>query len=368
MLNEAHKIDIAIIGGGIVGLWSAYELLKQYPDAIIAVFEAEKYLGEHTTGRNSEVLHSGLYYEKSSLKHLHCLRGNQLWREYVTSKDMPFLDCGKIIVGTQGQQNSLEELYQRSLINEVIGVRWLSKSEVDCLKDVLNIDNGFFISSSAVLNASEALSYLTHDIEIRGGIILKSNTVKVLEWSSNKFILETVDGLVEAHSLVNTGGLFATDFRRQLGLQDYSNFYVKGNYLKLQKKLALNKLVYPIPPAHGLGLGVHLTLDTAGDQKFGPNTEIVEKVEYSLDESLRSTMLPSIKEVFKTVNEKDLLLGYAGVRPKIKKDETLIMDFIFQTSLQHGISGYYEFLGIESPGLTAAPSLARLLVENMRSH
>ena len=138
---------------------------------------------------------------------------------------------------------------------------------------------------------------------------------------------------------------------------------MKGSYLKLRKKLELNQLIYPIPPANGLGLGVHLTLDTAGEQKFGPDTEEVTTINYSLHESAKVKMAPSIHEIFKNINEDDLQLGYSGIRPKVKQNGHLVADFIFNTQKEHGIEGYDEFLGIESPGVTSAPSLAKMLCD-----
>ena len=131
----------------------------------------------------------------------------------------------------------------------------------------------------------------------------------------------------------------------------------------MKRKLDFDKLIYPIPPANGLGLGVHLTLDSAGEQKFGPDTEEVMAIDYSINNLLIGKMLPSINKIFKNIHEVDLQLGYAGIQPKLKKNGQLVSDFIFNTQIEHGIKGYFEFLGIESPGLTAAPSLAKKLCD-----
>ena len=339
MTSSANKIDVAIIGGGIVGLWSAYTLLKKFPNQFVVVFEAEAYLGEHSTGRNSEVLHSGLYYPTNSLKHLCSLEGNELWRNYIQEKNLPFIDCGKVVAATRHQLEKLEILFKQGL------------------------EDGFFISSSGVLNVSESLKSLRFDIEAMGGVVLTKNKVQVMSRSSEGFVLEVNGDIIETKKLVNAAGLFAVDFRKQLGLDDFGNYYVKGNYLKLRKKLDMQHLLYPIPPANGLGLGVHLTMDTAGEQKFGPDTEVVEEIDYSLKESVKEKMMHAIHEVFKNINESDLQLGYSGIRPKVRKNGQLVTDFVFNTQKEHEIKGYFEFLGIESPGVTAAPSLAHKLCE-----
>lgn len=363
MSNEIEKIDIAIVGGGIVGLWSAYYILKKFPSLSVVVFEAEKYLGEHTTGRNSEVLHSGIYYPTGSMKHVHCVSGNLLWREYISKKALPFLSCGKIVCATSQQKEKLEALYQQSQNNGIQEVRRLTAREIEDYKRILHVDAGLFCGTSGVLNVAESLHALRNDVEHMGGVVLTSSRVSLLEQSSNDFLLSVPGGQIRAAVLVNAAGLFALDFRKNFELADFENFYVKGSYLKLMKKIAVDKLIYPLPPAHGLGLGVHLTLDTSGDQKFGPNTEAVNQIHYGIDETLVDKMLPTISDIFKTVRAEDLQLGYAGVRPKVKKNNELMVDFIFQTKADHGIKGYFEFLGIESPGVTAAPSLALELVK-----
>ena len=134
MTSSANKIDVAVVGGGIVGLWSAYTILKKYPNLIVVVFESENYFGEHTSGRNSEVLHSGLYYENNSLKHRSCLEGNQLWREYVSRKNLPFLNCGKVIISRSNQLEKMEQLFKRGIENDILGIRRLSASELKNLQ------------------------------------------------------------------------------------------------------------------------------------------------------------------------------------------------------------------------------------------
>lgn len=359
MTTSANKIDVAIIGGGILGLWCAYMVLKKYPGLLVVVFESENYLGEHTSGRNSEVLHSGLYYETNSLKHLRCLEGNKLWRDYIKLKQLPFLDCGKVVVSNVDQLEKLDNLFKRGVKNQIPGLRKLSTSEIESLQENVHISDGFYISSSGVLNVSESLKSLRHDIEAMGGVVLIKNKVIPVAASAQSFVLEVNNDFIEAKNLINAAGLFAVDFRKKLGLKGFENYYVKGSYLKLRKKLDLHQLIYPLPPVNGLGLGVHLTLDTAGEQKFGPDIEEVDTINYSTDDSTKARMIPSIHEIFKNINDADLQLGYSGIRPKIKKDGLLYTDFVFNTHDEHGLKGYFEFLGIESPGVTAAPSLAK---------
>ncbi|MDH4468316.1 MAG: FAD-dependent oxidoreductase [Bacteriovoracaceae bacterium] len=363
--NEVQEIDFAIVGGGIIGLWISYYLLKKYPSSAVVVFEAGQFLGEHTTTRNSEVLHSGIYYQNQSLKHIHCLEGNQLWREYVHSKNMDFLDCGKIIVATKGQEEKLNKIFENGLANKVQKIEFLSEKKISEYKEILNLDYAIHVGPAGVLNVGEALRHLQFDIEAMGGIILKNTFVKFVEKNDGPFILKANDDNIKTPVLINAAGLFAVEFRKTLGLMDIENFFVKGSYLKLNKKLPLQQLVYPIPPESGLGLGVHLTLDTSGAQKFGPNTEIVNDIIYNINENLIFEMKDAINMIFKNIDVSHLQLAYSGIRPKIKKNGVLVTDFTINGEPVHGIGGYLELLGMESPGLTASPSLAKFVVNKM---
>lgn len=363
---ESTKIDIAIIGGGVIGLWCAHEILKKKKNLTVVVFEKEAYLGEHTTGRNSEVLHAGLYYPKNSLKHKLCIEGNRLWREFSQINHLKILECGKFIVSNNNSEK-LEKLFQQAQANDVSKIRKATSGEINDLKAIVSIDDAFYSGTSAVLDTSSSLKTLEYLITKNDGIILKNTEVKSIDKCSDGFSLTCNKDEITAQIVINCAGLFAINFREKLGLTDYSNKFVKGNYLKLTKKLPLNSLVYPIPPDHGLGLGVHLTLDNHGDQKFGPNTEEVNTIDYTVNDSLIDDLYTSIHEIFHTVKKSDLQLAYSGIRPKIcDANKQLVTDFIFNTSKEHLINNYYELLGIESPGLTSGPAIAKMVADSLR--
>lgn len=368
-------LDILIVGGGIIGLWTAYELARKHGSLSIAVCEKEGAFGEHTTGRNSEVLHSGIYYETGSLKHQHCMQGNRLWREFIQKNSLPFLPAGKIITSPHKESEKLQNLFEKSNKNGLEGVRWLAEQEIQEYQSHIYISSGLYIPSAGVLDVSSSLQCLRFHLQELGVMVLSSSDVKPVKNSeidfANGHVAQVSGSLVYTKNLVNAAGLGAVSFRKDLGLFDYQDFYVKGNYLSLNRKLPFNKLIYPTPPEHGLGLGVHLTIDASGAQKFGPNTEPINQIQYQVEEGLINEMYPAIGENFKGIERADLSLGYAGIRPKVKKivnnEAKLANDFLVQDRRQHGISGYFEFLGIESPGLTAAPSLALEMCSRIES-
>lgn len=360
-----ESVDVVISGGGIIGLWTAYQVLQRRPELTVVLCEREKFLGEHSTGRNSEVLHSGVYYDYLSLKHQTCLEGNRLWREFVREQGLDFLDCGKFIVAGKGQEAAFQKLYQNAQANQVPGLRMATSQEINQLKAEVSLEMGFFCPSSGVLNVAQAVQCLSQLIEQRGGIILKSTELSRVEREGDFFLLKLGDESVRSRVLINASGHSAVDLRQQLGLYNYKNKRVKGSYLLLNNRLNLKSLIYPLPPADSMGLGVHLTLDVSGAQKFGPNTEAVDNINYSVDEDLIEEMFPTISHLFHGVQRASLSLAYSGIRPKILNEKNeIVKDFVLGLPENHGISNYYEFLGIESPGITSAPALARVMAKN----
>ncbi len=372
--SESVQVDVVIVGGGIIGLFCAYEILLTKPHSSVVVLEKESFLGEHTSGRNSEVLHSGLYYETNSLKHLHCLEGNNLWRELVKKFQLPFLDSGKVIVANATQKEELEGLHQKALANGVKGITRISLSHPmwqPISKCVIGVD-GLFLPTSGVLNASASIQFLRQKIEAMGGMIMLSHLAQSIERHPQGFSTKTLSTIdqkvtfITSEVFINCAGLMAPSLRETLiPLKSpcVTSYFVKGRYLTLKNQKSpswseVKTLIYPIPPKDGLGLGVHLTLDTGGQMKFGPDTLETSEIKYFLEESLVDEMFPKILTTFRNIERNDLQLGYSGIRPKIKVDGVLHKDFWLKN-----FDGYVELLGIESPGLTAAPSLARRITE-----
>jgi L-2-hydroxyglutarate oxidase LhgO len=169
--------------------------------------------------------------------------------------------------------------------------------------------------------------------------------------------------MVQSHYFVNAGGLYSIDLRKQLDLMDLENYWVKGNYVYTNKKINYPALIYPVPLKKLKGLGTHITLDFDGKIKFGPDTEDTSQIDYSQNTSVLDTMHTKINHYFKNIDRTDLHLDYSGIRSKILHNNNLYSDFWVKQSL----SGYFEFCGIDSPGLTSAPAIGEWLSENLRT-
>ena len=157
-------------------------------------------------------------------------------------------------------------------------------------------------------------------------------------------------------------GPCAIEIRNLLGLKGLSNEFIKGNYLKLTKSFYHESLVYPIPLPHLKGLGVHTSMDFNNAIRFGPNSELIDEVDYNLDKQIISKMYPAIKNYFRGIEEGDLAPDYCGVRSKIKFFGKSRADFWIKGPKDHGIQGHVELCGIDSPGLTSSPAIAEMVI------
>lgn len=363
--KEEIKLDAAIVGGGILGLMLAWELANKYPHWEIAIFEKEKFLAEHTTGRNSGVLHAGLYYPQNSLKHLLCLEGNELWIKLAQDYQLPVRQTGKYIVASRPQEESLLESLFLKAQNNGVQARWSSAQELAQLSSSLHIQSAFFTPTSGIINVSQLISFLNDELFKKQVPVLKETEVSKVRKQQGRIHFQAGEDQINSSLFFNCAGLWATELRQQLGLHDLAPFWVKGNYLKYNGTLPFKNLIYPIPPQDGQGLGVHLTFDWDGINRFGPNTESVSEINYHVNHSWVEEMSPSIHQLFKGIDSTKLSVDYAGIRPKIKANGTLYTDFWIKSGKDLGIEGYYECCGIESPGLTAAPAIVKKILNTL---
>ncbi len=361
-MQETVAVDVAIIGAGIIGLTLAYEIKNQFPDCEIAVFDKEPYLGEHSSGRNSGVLHAGLYYPNKSLKHLLCLEGNQLWKKLASDLEIGFRKCGKLIFSnSESEDSNLDELIKNAAKNDV-PIEWASKKELQILQTDVNAFNAISSPSTGIINVSEAITKLKYNLEARGVNVFLLSQVDSLSFTNAEFIIKFPAFDLKASKVINAGGLGAISLREKLGLNDLENYFVRGHYLSTTQKLKYETLYYPIPPADLKGLGVHSTIDLDGKVKFGPNTEEITNVSYTPPLDALEEMENLIGFYFKNIEKEKLHWDYAGCRSKIrfKDDKKLFTDFWIKSPVKN----YIECLGIESPGLTSAPAIAKHITEN----
>ena len=360
------SIDAVVIGSGINGMLTALEFSKIFPDLEVVIFEKEKYSGEHSTSRNSGVLHAGIYYPYNSLKREMCIKGNKIWDDLATEKDIKINRCGKYVVACGDEELPiLSKFYKRAEENGVEEIRWVEGEELDNLKELVDVKKSFFSSKTGSIDLSDTIKKFENELYNKNIPLMKDSEVLNIKVVDGQFIGETKNEVLKTKILINSAGLYSVKIRRMLGLFDLEDYWVKGFYLKYSKKMKCTSLIYPVPLKNLKGLGVHTSFDSDGTVRFGPNAFDTNQIYYGHEDQDFETMYQAICRVFKCVQKDFLSFDYSGIRPKIKLNGELYTDFWVKGPKDHGISGYYEMCGIESPGFTASPAISKLVIEKI---
>ena len=373
---DRYKVDTVVIGAGVVGLAVARSLAKLGRE--VWVLEKEPSFGQGTSSRNSEVIHAGIYYPKDSLKARLCVQGKHSLYRYLDDRDLPYKRCGKLIVATNDAQvDEINNIIQRAKGNGVEDLELLSSSTLQKLEPALSAKAAIMSPSTGIVDSHALMSSILGDAERDGAQLVTNCQVEICEASDNKYLLNLVghDCLLEAGNIVNAAGLFAPHLAEdifhayaQCGY-DFQGEYAKGSYFTYDGRTPFNRLIYPVPEDGGLG--VHLTLDLGGSSRFGPDvewkgglgeTELID-FDYAVDPSRRSFFASSIRSYWPEIDESRLQAGYAGLRPKLKINGSLCNDFLINSERDHGLKGFVNLLGIESPGLTSSMAIADLVSE-----
>jgi L-2-hydroxyglutarate oxidase LhgO len=350
-----ERVDCVVIGAGVVGLACGRALAIAGREVL--VLERHRQIGTETSSRNSEVIHAGIYYPTGSLKAQLCVRGKALLYEYCRSHPVGYRRCGKIIVATDESQLDALRGYQRtSRANGAGELRWLSVSEVAELEPEVRCVAGIWSESTGIIDSHSYMQSLQADLEAARGIVVFGTVVHDGRVDAQGIRLSTDALEIEAHSVINSAGLEAPALARRLHQTPScpfpESFYAKGHYYAYDGRSPFQRLVYPV--AEPGGLGVHVTLDLAGQARFGPDVLWQDSVDYSFDERNRERFVAAIRRYFPALDADRLHPAYTGVRPKISGPKDPAADFSILGPAAHGGRGIVHLLGIESPGLTAS--------------
>jgi L-2-hydroxyglutarate oxidase LhgO len=364
-----EKLDAVVIGAGVVGLAVARALALSGREVVIV--EAEDAIGTHTSSRNSEVIHAGIYYPQGSLKALTCVAGKELLYSYCESHGVPHRRCGKLIVATDElQMEELSNIKRKAHANEVTDVHFISKEKALALEPELRCVGALHSPSTGIIDSHALMLAYLGDAEQHGAMLALKSFVAGGDVDSDGIVVH-VGGeeamSVKAKILVNSAGLRAPSvartlegYRAELAPKEY---YAKGNYYSLARKNPFSRLIYPVPEPGGLG--VHVTLDLAGQARFGPDVEWVDRIGYAVDPKRAERFYAAIRRYWPGLPDGSLLPGYAGIRPKTAGPGEPAPDFHIQGPGEHGIPGLVHLFGIESPGLTASLALAGAVLREL---
>jgi L-2-hydroxyglutarate oxidase LhgO len=343
-------VDVAIIGGGIVGLACAAALARAGKSTV--TLERHRTLGTETTSRNSEVIHAGLYYPPGSLKATMCVRGAKLLYEWCSSRNVPHARCGKLVVAASTDEvRRLEALADNARMNGA-DVSLISADRARALEPNVSSVAALLSPNTGIVDSHAFVASLAADVTAHDGVVAIGRTVTSAS-RDDRWVLQC-DGVagreeIRASLVVNAAGLYADEVAKMFGAS-FTQRFVKGTYFR-SKRAVVSRLVYPLP--HAEGLGVHATVDLAGSVRFGPDTSPASsRDDYAPDESRRAAFGDAVRRYIPSLKDDDLSPDMCGIRPKIEGG-----DFVIAPS-----NGAIHLVGIESPGLTAALAIAERVV------
>lgn len=356
-----HDVETIVVGGGVIGLAIAARLSHR---GEVMVLEREAAIGQGISSRNSEVIHAGIYYTQP-LKAELCVRGKALLYEYCSKRHVPHKNLGKLIVAiSDAEQSQLETIYEQAEANGA-QLEVLSQQQIARIEPEVSAYAGLLSATTGIVNAHELMLSLEGDLQNAGGqVVTRCEVLRVVQEDPGFKVVSKVEGetfKVTCKNLILAAGLSTHELVTQsIGLpRKIPKLYpCKGRYFSYSGKPPFNRLIYPVPDPNTVGLGVHATLDLSGRVKFGPDTEYVKTLDYSMPKEVPDDFVAAIERYFPNVAKRNLSPDYAGIRPKIAAAGDPAADFVIEGKNEHGIDGYVQLFGIESPGLTASLAIA----------
>ncbi len=396
-------MNVFIIGSGIVGLTTAIKLKKKDKNLNISILEKENSSTQHGSGRNSGIIHSGVYYPPNTLKAKLCVNGSRQLKNYVKDKKLWIDECGKILIPTSKETvHNLDVLLHRARENSV-EAELISNSDAEKLEPNINsdFDKAIFIPFTSIVSPKEVMTSLIKDFSEIGGVINYNEEVINIDSKQNKIL--TRKNSYNFDYILNCSGLHADTIAKSAGLDfDYSFLPFKGKYWKIKKNYKLNRLIYPIPDLNFPFLGVHTAHNKSNEVFLGPtSTPVFGRESYSFLNNFKlseiSELLPSflykiiknqnnlrnlalreikmltkhglineIKKLIKNVEVKDLVYyeEKTGIRSQIfdNKSKNLINDFVVKKFNNNQL----HVLNAVSPAFTASFAFADYLISEMQ--
>lgn len=391
------KYDITIIGAGIVGLATAYTILKMNPDIRLLLIEKENEVAKHQTGNNSGVIHSGIYYKPGSLKAINCRRGYQMLLDFCDENNIQYDICGKVIAATSEKElSALENIYNRGIENGLTGLEYLSEYQLKEKEPHVNGIKGIFVPQTGIIDFKVVSEKLAELIRKKGGEIVFNTSLQKLKNSHDEIIVETNNGEYHSKFVITCAGLQSDRIARMTKPDlDVRIIPFRGEYYKLKdsSKNLVNNLIYPVPDPAFPFLGVHFTRMINGDVECGPNAvfsfkrEGYSKLSFNFRDTIESlswkgfhkvalnywqmgmgefyrsfnknAFVKALQKLIPEIKKSDLIKGGAGVRAQAcDKNGKLIDDFYFVEQ-----ENTIHVCNAPSPAATSALSIGEYISE-----
>lgn len=369
-----EKIDVTIIGSGVIGL--AISFVLSGLDKETMVVERNASFGQETSSRNSEVIHSGIYYPKDTLKSQTCIRGRNLLYKLCSKHNIPYQKIEKVLVANNKEEfTKLQGIYQNALVCNIKDLRFLDKREIKKLEPDIKAETAILFPETGIIDSHRLMKFFLETakdknvdfafsvevINIRKHGNLYEITVREPEGDSFSF---------QSKIVINCAGLWSDKIAEMVGIDVEKHFYrlhyCKGKYFRIRnpKKFSITHLVYP-PPTK-VSLGIHITPDLGGGLRLGPDARYVSNINYDIDEGEKGLFLRSIEKFLPALKLDDLVPDTAGIRPKLQAEKEDFRDFVIEEASEKGFPGFVNLIGIESPGLTSCLAIAEIVKNLLR--
>jgi L-2-hydroxyglutarate oxidase LhgO len=355
-----ESVDCVVVGAGVVGLAVARTLAVAGRDVL--VLEAESRIGEHTSSRNSEVIHAGLYYKKGSLRQQLFPRAPDLLYAYCENHGVPHRRLGKLVVARSADEaQRLRQHMAHAIEAGVRDLEWLEPHQAQKLEPNLACHAAYLSPWSGIVDSHSLMLAYRAELEASNGAVVLRSPVTGGAIMPDGIVIE-VGGAepttLRCKTLVNCAGHGAPPLARAITNFPASavprSYFRRGVYFSVTSR-PFKRLIYPI---HGAGgMDIHAVIDLAGNVRFGPDMQWVNRLDYSVDPARADAFYRSIREFWPGLPDGALSPAYAGIRPKITGPDEPAADFVIQGPADHGIPNLINLFGIESPGLTSSLSI-----------
>ena len=393
------RYDVTIIGAGIVGLSVGYNLIQERPGLSIAILDKEHEVAFHQTGRNSGVIHSGIYYKPGSSKAVNCKKGYDLMLDFCRKEGIEHEICGKLIVAsTEEEEDKLMGIYRRGLENGLDGLEILNESELKDVEPHVRGTKGIRVPQAGIVDYKQVAIRLKELLQDSGGHFYLGNKVKKISRQNGLYLINGENAALETRFLVNCAGLYSDKIAIMNGIKLAARIIpFRGEYylLREERKYLVKNLIYPVPDPAFPFLGVHFTRRINGSIDAGPNAVLAfkregyTKREFKMDEFLESVTYPgflkvalkywkvgmyemyrsfskkafvkALQKLIPEIEEGDLIAGGSGVRAQLcGRNGKLVDDFMIKYA-----ENSVHVINAPSPAATSALQIGKLITEKM---
>jgi L-2-hydroxyglutarate oxidase LhgO len=357
-----EEAAIVIIGAGVVGLALAAKLSENNHGVFI--MEKNERFGKETSSHNSGVIHSGIHYPNGSLKAKLCVKGNSMIYQICGQYRIPHKKLGKLTVAIEEEEiDELEKLNQMGERNGVEGLKFFDNQDIKRLEPNVEVEKALYSPSTGIVEPDELMNHFYAMANRNGATLATETDVTRVKRTDDGYEVTGIsvgeEFTIRTRTIVNCAGLHSDRIAMSAGLDldklDYRLHHCKGDYFRVIGKPPVKMLVYPVPK--GPGLGIHLTPDLGGSVRLGPNAYYVDKIDYTV-ESNEKEFREDVERFLPAISKHQIQPDSSGIRPKLQGPGEGFRDFIIKHEADNGLFGFINLIGIESPGLTAAPAIA----------